>query len=243
MSATARHPAYLVRPGLIRPVAPAGHGAFDAALAGRSSRLCLDDGRCVTLPARRWHAAASKADQWLLRQCHGPTLDLGCGPGRMVEALLTAGVSALGVDCSPVAVSQCRARGVPVVHGDVFGPLPRSGEWQHVLLADGNIGIGGDPLALLRRAASLLNRDGSVLVETGTSASGWWSGQACLHDDSGGVVGSWFPWAFLDLSRLADLARGAELSMVDVHRGSSRCFARLSRRTASEADGLGSRGS
>ena len=29
---------------------------------------------------------------------------------------------------------------------DLFAPLPGEGRWHHVLLADGNIGIGGDPV-------------------------------------------------------------------------------------------------
>ncbi len=32
-----------------------------------------------------------------------------------------------------------------MVRRDVFGPLPGARTWGHVLLADGNIGIGGVP--------------------------------------------------------------------------------------------------
>ena len=53
-----------------------------------------------------------------------------------------------------------------MVRRDVLGPLPGEGTWDHVLLADGNIGIGGDPLRLLHRAAHLLRPGGTVLVET-----------------------------------------------------------------------------
>jgi hypothetical protein len=52
--------------------------------------------------------------------------------------------------------ANCRARGVPVILGDAFGPVPYEGRWQHVLLADGNIGIGGSPRALLHRVTSML---------------------------------------------------------------------------------------
>ena len=42
-------------------------------------------------------------------------------------------------------------RGVTGPARDVFDPLPGEGRWETALLADGNIGIGGDPVALLRR--------------------------------------------------------------------------------------------
>ena len=35
----------------------------------------------------------------------------------------------------------------------MFEPLPGEGRWGTVLLLDGNVGIGGDPVALLERAA------------------------------------------------------------------------------------------
>ena len=69
-----------------------------------------------------------------------------------MAALAARGVPALGVDLSAVAQRLCRRRRTPMVRRDVFGPLPGEGTWGHVLLADGNIGIGGDPLRLLRRA-------------------------------------------------------------------------------------------
>jgi hypothetical protein len=48
---------------------------------------------------------------------------------------------------------------------DVFGRVPGAGRWMTVLLADGTIGIGGDPAALLRRAGELLAPQGRALVE------------------------------------------------------------------------------
>ena len=48
------------------------------------------------------------------------------------------------------------AVGRPALRRDVFEPLPGTGRWQTVLLADGNVGLGGDPLRVLRRAAELL---------------------------------------------------------------------------------------
>ena len=64
------------------------------------------------------------------------------------------GVPALGVDISRGGGGPVPAPRVPMLRRDLFAPLPGEGRWEHVLLADGNIGIGGDPARLLRRAAS-----------------------------------------------------------------------------------------
>lgn len=48
---------------------------------------------------------------------------------------------------------------------DVFVDLPEPIRWQHVLLADGNIGLGGRPVQLLERIARILVPGGTALVE------------------------------------------------------------------------------
>jgi hypothetical protein len=63
-------------------------------------------------------------------------------------------------------VRQARRRGATAIHGDVFQPLPGEGLWRHILLADGNIGIGGDPDTLLARTRQLLAPGGTALIET-----------------------------------------------------------------------------
>ena len=150
-------------PATALPVDPR---AFDAALAGAGATLLDSDGGAAGLPVRRWSGPADADDAWLLDRCTGPTVDLGCGPGRLLVALARRGVPALGIDHSLVAQAQCRARGVVMLRRDVFARVPGEGRWAHVLLADGNIGIGGDPQRLLVRAAGLLAVGGTVLVET-----------------------------------------------------------------------------
>ncbi len=93
-------------------------------------------------------------------------LDVGCGPGRLVAALEGQGRRALGVDVSEAAVAHTVRRGGRAVRASVFDPLPGAGRWGTALLMDGNIGIGGDPHALLTRLAGLLTADGLLLVET-----------------------------------------------------------------------------
>ena len=60
-----------------------------------------------------------------------------------------------------------RERGVPALRRDVFDRVPGEGRWHTVLLADGNIGIGGDPVRLLQRVRTLLATGGRVVVELG----------------------------------------------------------------------------
>ena len=155
-------------PAPVRPAHGSARGApgvFDLGLAGRACRLDRAGASATPLPVQRWRADAGRSDRWLLERCQGPTVDLGCGPGRLVVALTERGVPALGVDSSTVAVEECARRGAVALHRDVFAALPGEGRWDHALLADGNVGIGGNPVALLCRTRQLLNRHGSVLVE------------------------------------------------------------------------------
>jgi hypothetical protein len=148
-----------------REVTTVSADCFDAALAGAPILLMSRDGTVLPAAVARWHAAASGEDRWLLDRCIGPTVDLGCGPGRLVAALAIRGVPALGVDCARRAVRMCQSRGDAVLHRDLFTELPAEGRWHHVLLVDGNIGIAGDPVALLRRCAALVRPGGTLLVE------------------------------------------------------------------------------
>ncbi|MGI8817116.1 MAG: methionine biosynthesis protein MetW [Pseudonocardia sp.] len=104
-------------------------------LAGLPALLVTECGREWPMATTRWHAPADSDDRWLLDRCTGPTIDLGCGPGRLVAAQSARGLLCLGVDSSPRAVHECQARGGPVMHRDVFSDLPGEGDWHHVLLA------------------------------------------------------------------------------------------------------------
>jgi SAM-dependent methyltransferase len=172
----------------------------------------------------RWRAAAHGEDGWLLDRCAGPTIDLGCGPGRLVRALTARGVPALGVDVSAVARRQCRRQRTPMIRRDVFGPLPGEGTWGHVLLADGNIGIGGDPLRLLHRAAQLLRPGGTVLVETDGVADTHWRGSVRVRTAAG--EGPPLPWAGVGANVLSRLAAPLRLHRTACHRG-ARSFVQL----------------
>ena len=200
--------------------------AFDAALAGGTSRLLFSDGSEIDLDVTRWGAAAAGDDAWLVDRCAGPTVDLGCGPGRLVTALAERGVPVLGVDESGVAAKHCDRRRVTMLCQDLFAPLPIEGGWSHVLVADGNIGIGGEPGRLLERAARLLAPGGTVLVEADTRAELSWRGQVRVCSD--GIVGDPLPWAVVGIDVLAGLAAALGLRATGRHAG-DRAFLELTR--------------
>ncbi|WFE35846.1 methyltransferase domain-containing protein [Micromonospora sp. WMMD975] len=183
------------------------------------------DGVRRRLPVERWHGPAEAATVAVVARCHGPTLDLGCGPGRVAAALTRAGVTTVGVDVCARAVALTRARGAVAVRADLFGPLPAEGRWRHVVLLDGNIGIGGDPARLLRRCRELLRPDGAVLVELEPPGSGAWQGEA--HVVSGRRRGPSFGWARLDTRAVHGPAAAAGLAVRDLHKAGGRWFAEL----------------
>lgn len=219
-----------------RPATPAATAlaVYDAALrladAGRPVRLSIRDGlgREHPVDAAAWCRPSIPGDAGLLDRCAGPTLDVGCGPGRLLAALSSRGCATLGVDISATAVRLARLRGAMALRRDVFDPLPGLGRWQHVLLADGNIGIAGDPVGLLCRCRALLARGGRLHVEVSPPGTDSWVGPARIRLGDGAPSAP-FRWAAIAADDLAVLAADAALRAVSSWTEAGRWFVSLAR--------------
>jgi SAM-dependent methyltransferase len=204
--------------------------AYRAALRGADCRVIAADapgGVVADLDAWRWAADPNKSDHELLARCSGSTVDIGCGPGRMTAALMARGVAALGVDVVAEAVRQTNARGGMALERDVFSRLPGEGRWDTALLADGNIGIGGDPLCLLRRVAEIVTPRGRVVVDLAPPG-----GDVATHRialEVGGRRTRAFRWAVVPADRIEKLANEAAMRALDVVEVDGRWFAELER--------------
>jgi SAM-dependent methyltransferase len=201
--------------------------AFRNVVSGRAATFTVRHpaGGMHRFEPEQWCRDALPGDRALLEPCTGPTLDVGCGPGRLAAALAAAGTPALGIDVSPAAVRLARSRGAVALCRDVFGPLPGAGRWRHLLLADGNVGIGGDPGRLLARCRGLLGRGGRVHVELAPPGTPSWSGRTAVAGS-----GAWLPWAVLSLDDLATVAGAAGLRVLDTRTEAGRWFATLTAR-------------
>jgi SAM-dependent methyltransferase len=210
-----------------------GH-LYDRALGGERCWIRHEDGELRPLPAHRWladrcpesrDACEEVFDEAVTQLCTGPAIELGCGPGRLVARLIHRGIPALGIDRSAAAIRLASHGGAPALLGDVFGPLPGKGLWQTVLLVDGNVGLGGDPRRILRRAAELLGRGGRCVAELDTDVTGVRARWVRL--ESGPEVGPWFRWASVGVDSAATLAAQAGLRLTGVRAIGGRAIATM----------------
>jgi SAM-dependent methyltransferase len=181
-----------------------------------------------TMNAGVWNAGADAIDRSLLVGVAGPVLDIGCGPGRMIRAAIDQGLDALGVDVSPTAVRIALAAGLAVLHRSVFDDIPLEGTWATLLLVDGNIGIGGDPDALLARCVSLLAADGVLVVEVHCDPEHDLAYEGTLEDAEGHISDA-FPWAEIGVHALSRRAEPFGLTLIREWTHGDRSFARLAR--------------
>jgi SAM-dependent methyltransferase len=209
-----------------------GRAVFEAvfrrAAAGRPAPLTVrGESGGVTFDPALWCRDDLPGDAALLGACTGATLDVGCGPGRLSAALARSGRLALGIDISAAAVRMARRRGATALRRDVFDQLPGTGRWRHVLLADGNIGIGGDPIRLLQRCRRLLDTGGRIHGEFAPPGTPSWSGLATAHSGRASSVLAWASVAYDDVGVLAD---ATEMNVVDTRTEAGRWFATLTPR-------------
>lgn len=97
----------------------------------------------------RWHAP-------------GRLLDIGCGAGRLLEAALSLGWTATGIEPNPLFVAHCRERGLDVLEG--WFPAAAPGRYDAVSLLD-VLEHAADPVRLLEDVRAVLAAGGMVVVQ------------------------------------------------------------------------------
>lgn len=218
---------------------------FDLPAGGSPARLVARGGETIPLDLARWLGDATAAERRLLDLAVPPVLDVGCGPGRLAAELRRRGLDVLGIDVAPGAVSLTLDRGVPALRRSVFDDVPFAGRFGTALLMDGNIGIGGDPVRLLRRVGQLLRLGGLALVEVEASGTATRRLDVRLETPSGPAAGAADPgldavdasglsrmagWAQVGADDLAGIAARAGYALTGLVVGEGRWFAVLEAR-------------
>jgi SAM-dependent methyltransferase len=215
---------------VVTPINEVGIGeVFASALRGDPCAV-IDadrDGVEGLLPTAAWLSDADQWDEEILALCEGPTVDVGCGPGRMAHALARSGRAVLGIDIVAEAVRLSLGRGVMALQRDVFQQVPGEGRWGSALLADGNIGIGGDPVALLARLREVIAPTGRVVVELSPPGTGVRTRHVRLQTRVG--CSGPFPWTLVGTDAVAAVAAAASLNLAVLHRFGDRFCAVLER--------------
>lgn len=205
----------------------AGH-AFDQAFLGEAVDVVDPRGQSERLDIEPWSSDPDLIDRALfIEPCTGPTIDIGCGPGRLVAALAERNIRAIGIDVSKEAVKQTRDRGAWALRGDVFSSVPEEGLWEHALLADGNLGIGGDPARLLRRVREVITPDGQIIVEVDPYGTGIVQNERRLQ--VGDRITPTFIWTVVGLDAIGSLAARAGFAVIRTQSVGGRHTATLGR--------------
>jgi SAM-dependent methyltransferase len=113
-----------------------------------------------------WPAGLKKA----ITYARGRTLDIGCGPGRVLMYLQKNGFDAMGIDTSPLAVKICKARGLKNVKQLSITDLsPAMSPFDTLVMYGGNFGLlGGLKQAkmLLKRFYKMTSPDARIIAQT-----------------------------------------------------------------------------
>jgi SAM-dependent methyltransferase len=203
---------------------------FDAAYAGlpaasNSTQPAKGGESLLPLDISRWSGPADAVDLLVVARCEPPVIDLGCGPGRMVQALTESGRPALGVDMSSVAVQLSMMRGGPALRRRIEEPLPAEGRWGTALLMDTNVGLGGDVAALLARCIQLVIPGGLIICEVDRISQRHEVHSVVLRTQR--AASAPLPWSRIGAAALMQVAKSLDLLHVEEWTSRGRAFVAL----------------
>jgi glycosyltransferase A (GT-A) superfamily protein (DUF2064 family) len=203
---------------------------FDAAYAGmpaasNSTQPAKGGESLLPLDISRWSGTADAVDLLVVARCEPPVIDLGCGPGRMVQALTESGRPALGVDMSSVAVQLSMMRGGPALRRRIEEPLPAEGRWGTALLMDTNVGLGGDVAALLARCMQLVIPGGLIICEVDRMPERHEVHSVVLRTQR--AASAPLPWSRIGAAALMRVAKSLDLLLAEEWTSPGRAFIAL----------------
>ena len=105
-----------------------------------------------------------------IRFARGKTLDIGCGPGRCLLYLQKKGLTAVGIDISPLAIRVCRERGAyRAILRSITEIGPDLGRFNTVVMFGNNFGLFGSAARarrLLRTMARMTTPKARIIAES-----------------------------------------------------------------------------
>lgn len=93
----------------------------------------------------------------------GRVLEVGCSTGLMLSLLKKRGFSVLGVEISPVAAQAAKERGIKVIV-QPFEQVKFSNKFD-VVIFNHTLEHLPDPLAVIKKAANILKKDGCLFID------------------------------------------------------------------------------
>ena len=152
-----------------------GHLLHDRALGGERCWIRHEDGEVHPLPAHRWLGKRrddEPFDEAVTQMCAAPTIELGCGPARLVARLIQHGIRARRRS-GPRPRSRPPARRRPRPCSATCSS--RCPEWvtgRRYCSSTATSASAATPRRILGRAAELLCRGGRCVAEFDTEAVG-----------------------------------------------------------------------